>query len=237
MSWSILPGLRFKEGYGTDTTSPRLFDRRGAKYSGRPPFHICNDIIFPRTTHLLVMDYGPEWRAMRRMLQEWLKPSAVAEMLPLQDAESTQTLIHLLDTPDNWYNHIRRYSAALVLASMFGLRGANFDSHRIQHFYYIHNRVTTIMELGAAPPVDIFPLFKMLPDFMSPWRVEAKKLYSEFRKCLRVFVDESKSIGNDRCFLRQMLRNQEKSGLSMEQVEYCAAGMVRIGLFLPVNRS
>ena len=157
----------------------RLFDRRGGIYSSRPKNHIANDIIFTNDTHMLFIPYGDTWRALRKTVQDVLRTSEVDKMLPVQNAESIQTLYHLLKDPTGWYDHIRRYSTSVILATVFGLRGATFDSPRVRELYHVQDQNTAINELGATPPVDIFPFLKSLPDFMSPWRVWARNIRKE----------------------------------------------------------
>jgi hypothetical protein len=162
---------------------------------------------------------------MRKTLQELLRTTAVDEILPIQEAESIQTLHHLMHSPERWFDHIRRYSTAVILASVFGLRGAHFDSPRVKALYDVQDQNTAINELGATPPVDIFPFLKSLPDFLSPWRRWAKTIRTEYRELLFKLVADSKSSGVD-CFFAKMMKAQEKSGLTEEQVAYLGGILV-----------
>jgi cytochrome P450 len=162
---------------------------------------------------------------MRKTLQELLRTTAVDEILPIQEAESIQTLHHLMHSPERWFDHIRRYSTAVILASVFGLRGAHFDSPRVKALYDVQDQNTAINELGATPPVDIFPFLKSLPDFLSPWRRWANNIRTEYRELLFKLVADSKSSGVD-CFFAKMMKAQEKSGLTEEQVAYLGGILV-----------
>jgi cytochrome P450 len=206
-------------------TYSRLFDRRGGIYSSRPPNHIANDLIFTNNTHILFVPYGQDWRLMRKTLQELLRTTAVEELLPIQNAESTQTLYDLSHDATGWYNHIRRYSTAVILASVFGLRGASFDSPRVRALYHVQDQNTAINELGATPPVDIFPFLKMLPDFLSPWRRWARNIRTEYQVLLEALVRDSTASGNE-CFLSKMMAGQEKSGLTTEQITHLGGILV-----------
>ncbi|KAF2174241.1 hypothetical protein M409DRAFT_35217 [Zasmidium cellare ATCC 36951] len=210
-----------------------LFDRRGNIYSSRPDNHIANDILFQNQVHALFTPYGDKWRQLRRIIQELLRTSAVDKLVPLQTAESTQTLYHLLHDPNRWYDHIRRYSMAVMLASIFGLRGASFDSPRVKTLWDITEQNTAINELGATPPVDIFPFLKLLPDFLSPWRIWARNIRKDYRKWLFGLVRESRehSARPDApdCFLGQMFRGQEKNGLDDEGIAYVGSSLLEAG--------
>lgn len=162
---------------------------------------------------------------MRKTLQELLRTTAVDEILPIQEAESIQTLHHLIHSPERWFDHVRRYSTAVILASVFGLRGAHFDSPRAKALYDVQDQNTAINELGATPPVDIFPFLKSLPDIVSPWRKWARNIRTEYRELLFRLVEDSKSSGVD-CFFAKMMKSQEKSGLKEEQVAYLGGILV-----------
>jgi cytochrome P450 len=162
---------------------------------------------------------------MRKTLQELLRTTAVDEILPIQEAESIQTLHHLLHSPERWFDHVRRYSTAVILASVFGLRGAHFDSLRVKALYDVQDQNTAINELGATPPVDIFPFLKSLPDILSPWRKWARNIRTEYRELLFKLVADSKASGVD-CFFAKMMKAQEKSGLTEEQVAYLGGILV-----------
>lgn len=210
---------------------PSLFDRRGNIYSSRPPNHIANDIIFQNSVHGLFIPYGDDWRRLRKTVQDLLRVTVVDKLLPLQNAESIQTLHQILHDPSRWYDHIRRYTTAVILASVFGLRGASFDSERVKTLYHVQNQNTAINELGATPPVDIFPFLKLLPDFMSSWRIWARNIRIEYRKMLYDLVRESEENSArpnaPDCFLNQMFRDQNKSGLDDEKIAYIGTALVR----------
>jgi len=154
----------------------------------------------------------------------------VDALLPIQNAEATQTLHQLLTEPDGWYDHIRRYSTAVILASVFGLRGATFDSPRVKDLYHVQDQLTQITEVGATPPVDIFPFLKSLPDFMSPWRQWARAIRAEHRRFWFSLVAESKEHlqrpGVSDCFLKRMMTDASKSGLDDEHIAYLAGTLV-----------
>lgn len=135
--------------------------------------------MFTNGVHILFLPYGDQWRVLRKTVQEVLRTTEVDKMLPVQNAESIQTLYQLLKDPTKWYNHIRRYSTSVILATVFGLRGSTFDSPRVKQLYHVQDQNTAINELGATPPVDIFPFLKSLPDFVSPWRIWARNIRKE----------------------------------------------------------
>src|SRR3954452_15342042 len=113
----------------------RLFDKRGGIYSSRPENYIGNELICPGNTHILLGPYSGAWRSLRKSVQALLNVNSVDALLPIQNAEATQTMYDLIRTPDAYYDHLRRYSTAVILASVFGKRGETFSSGKVQALY------------------------------------------------------------------------------------------------------
>jgi cytochrome P450 len=208
----------------------RLFDKRGGLYSGRPENYVGGELICPNEIHILLAQYGAGWRTLRKSVQGLLNVAAVDALYPIQTAEATQTMCQLLDDPAGYYDHIRRYTTAVILASVFGQRGESFQSSKVQALYHAQDRFTAILEPGATPPVDAFPFLKAIPEFLSPWRKEAKEIRQEQSSLYHKLLDETRERirkGNSTsCFMEKIMDDQEKSGFSDEQVAYLGGILV-----------
>ncbi|GAB1216248.1 hypothetical protein ATERTT37_005457 [Aspergillus terreus] len=181
------------------------------------------------------MPYGQAWRNQRKIYQAILSITAVRSLTPLQEAEATLTLYQLSQTPELYYDHIRRYSTAVILSSVFGIRGPEFDHRNITRLYHAQDQFTGILETGATPPVDIFPFLKRLPDFMSPWRRWARQIRAEQRQLYFELLQEVKSQrarGIYRnCFMSQLLDEKfaEKYELDEEHIAYIGGVLMEGG--------
>ncbi|KAK9419088.1 putative Cytochrome P450 [Seiridium unicorne] len=210
-----------------------LFDQRGSIYSSRANGYIANEVVCPNEIHILLLQYGAEWRKQRKILQSLLGVNVVDRLLPLQEAEATQTMLQLVQDPQGYYDHIRRYTTAVILASVYGQRGARFDSPNVQALYHAQDQFTALLEQGATPPVDEYPFLKMLPDFLAPWkrwanavREEQSSLYLRLLRETRKRLEAGK--GGD-CFLRSMLQDQEKNDMDDEHIAYLAGNLMEAG--------
>ena len=208
----------------------RLFDKRGATYSSRPNNYVGGELISPIETHILLAQYGQGWRTLRKSVQGLLNVAAVDSLYSIQTAEATQTMCQLLDEPGGYYDHIRRYSTAVILASVFGQRGESFQSPKVQALYHAQDRFTALLEPGATPPVDAFPILRAIPEFLSSWRKEAKAIRQEQNSLYSKLLDETKDRirkGNSTsCFMEKILKDQEKIGFNTEQVTYLGGILV-----------
>lgn len=154
-------------------------------------------------------------------------------MLPIQNAEATQTVYDLLCDPSGYYEHIQRYTTAVILASVFGQRGEKFHSEKVQALYDVQNRFTALLEPGATPPVDALPFLKYLPEFAAPWKVAAKNirrdqhsLYFRLITETKQRMEQGKSTG---CFMEKLIQNQDKNGLDDEHVAYLGGILMEAG--------
>ncbi|MCJ1246862.1 hypothetical protein MMC30_004071 [Trapelia coarctata] len=210
-----------------------LFDKRGSIYSSRPNSYIANEVVCPNEIHLLLLQYGNEWRKQRKIVQSLLNVNAVDNVLPIQNAEATQTMFQLLQDPQGYYDHIRRYTTAVILASVYGQRGARFDSPNVQALYHAQDQFTAILEQGATPPVDAFPFLKMVPEFMAPWKTRAKAVREEqkslYLALLRETRERMKAGKGPACFLHLMLQDQEKNDMDDEHIAYLAGNLMEAG--------
>ncbi|KIW32629.1 uncharacterized protein PV07_04160 [Cladophialophora immunda] len=210
-----------------------LFDKRGSIYSSRPKSYIAHELLFPNKIHILLNEYGPEWRLMRKVAQSFLNANSIQKIVPIQEAEATQTLYQIMNDPAGYYQYIRRYSAAVVLASVYGQRVPDPQSAKIQEIYCIMERFLALMEPGATPPVDAVPLLQYLPDWLSWWKREAKAIRRDEKKLYAALVDETRIKLNQGkspdCFLIHMFEDQRKHGISDEWLGYIAGLFMEAG--------
>ena len=210
-----------------------LLEKRSAIYSSRPPNYIANSLICPNDTHILFSPYGPGWKAQRKAVQALFVPREISSMLPLQNAEATQTVYDLLCDPAGYYEHIKRFSTAIILASVFGQRGETFHSEKVQALYDAQHRFTALLEPGAAPPVDAFPFLKYLPEFAAPWKAASRTIRQDQRALYFQLMEETKDRmlqgKGTGCFMEKLIQSQEKSGLDDEHVAYLGGILMEAG--------
>ncbi|SPJ78457.1 related to O-methylsterigmatocystin oxidoreductase [Fusarium torulosum] len=210
-----------------------LYDERGAIYSSRANTFLANEIVCPNEIHILLMQYGKEWRKQRKILQSLLSVSVVDKLLPLQEAETTQTMFQLLQDPEGYYDHIRRYTTAVILASVYGQRGSSFNHPNVQALYHAQDKFTALLEQGASPPVDAFPFLRAMPEFLASWKTRGKAVRKEQKDLYLKLVQETKhrlsrGKGSD-CFLKTMLDDQEKNEMDDEHIAYLAGNLMEAG--------
>lgn len=211
----------------------RLLEKRSAIYSSRPPNYIANELICKRQTHILFTPYGSEFKALRKSTQGLFAPRELAAVLPVQQAEAAQTAYDILREPGQYYEHIQRYTTAVILASVYGQRGETFDSPNIQALYDVQNRFTALLEPGAAPPVDGITFLKHIPEFLAPWKQRARKIRRDQREIyFRLYNGTKERMGRGirvGCFMERLIDDQVKNNMDDEHTAYLGGVFMEAG--------
>ncbi|OJI96603.1 hypothetical protein ASPVEDRAFT_78369 [Aspergillus versicolor CBS 583.65] len=210
-----------------------LLEKRSHIYSSRPNNYIANTLICKNNTHILFAPYGDTWKSLRKASQALFTPRSLARILPIQEAEATQTIFDILRSPHDYYEHIQRYTTAVILASVFGQRGEEFNSPNVQALYDVQNRFTALLEPGAAPPVDAIPFLRYLPESLAPWKRKAREIRRDQRELyFRLYnTTKQRMISGIRtgCFMEKLIEDQGKNGLSDEHTAYLGGILMEAG--------
>ncbi|KAH9917059.1 cytochrome P450 monooxygenase [Fomitopsis serialis] len=159
-----------------------LLDKKGAKYSGRPSFTFHNEMYVAARRHygadgltrrdsiewrnLVLMQYTEQWRRHRRWYRAAFESKAVVDSYrPLQTAEAHKLLSDLLQTPDGFMLHVKKYAVAIIMGLGYGISISSMDDEFIQH---VDHAVESVFQSGgpAAMLIDFFPVLKYLPAWM-----------------------------------------------------------------------
>lgn len=187
----------------------------------------------PGETHILFMPYGERARSYRHAYNTFMGPQQGDHLRTIQAAEANKLLRKLVSSPERYYEHICCNLTAVILESHYGIFPEDYEDWAVKEAWRIQREWMKIIALGSTPPIDAFPFLKLLPDFLSPWRIRA----NSFRKAYRNFfygllkegkarIAEGKSIGS---FLEKVLQDRENYGVdSEEHLMYFSATLVSV---------
>lgn len=127
--------------------------------------------------------YGDNWRKIRRAAHTMLNINASQTYIPYQDLENKQMLVGFLEKPENFLDHVQRFTNSLITQMIFGFRTHTSEHEYIkQVFENVHNGVQISHFAGVL--FDTFPLLSELPDFLLPARKHARQHFEHERKFL-----------------------------------------------------
>ncbi|KAF9007716.1 cytochrome P450 [Hymenopellis radicata] len=203
------------------TTVEELLDQRSAYSIDRPDSHLAQ--IVSDGLHFAFARYGSwDWRVLRKGAHTVLTPQAAARHIPIQQAEATQLMYDLMREPDAILNHVRRYANSVISSVIVGKRSPRFESEHACMFFEYDERWDAYLAPGASPPVDMFPILKYLPEFLAPWKKEARALRRLQRQLFFTALEEceerlQRGEGND-CYLEELIQQKDEIGLSRDQI-------------------
>ncbi|KAG8704975.1 hypothetical protein FRC08_001915 [Ceratobasidium sp. 394] len=129
-----------------------------------------------------LLPYGNRLKETRKLLHEGMSIKAMEELWPLQEHEAIQFIGRLLETPEEFIQHIRQTAGATVLKLAYG-----YDvQDRNDPFIVLADKAVGMFSIVTTPGaflVDTFPLLRYLP--WAPFKAKAK----EWRKLLWDLVE------------------------------------------------
>ncbi|KAI9166305.1 Cytochrome P450 monooxygenase patI [Paramyrothecium foliicola] len=210
-----------------------LLDKKSSIYSHRPASYV-GDLI-TQGDHLLLMQYGDEWRRIRKMVHQYfMEPQCERQHIHLQNAEATQLMHDFLVAPQDHMEHPKRYSNSITNSLVFGIRTKTIKSDYMIRLFSLMEEWSEILELGATPPVDSFPLLKLVPEkLLGNWKSRAIRvgqlmtgLYTEVLEQ----VQERRGSGVNRgSFMDVVLDQNEKNALTPSQLHFLGGVLMEGG--------
>ncbi|KAK2057163.1 cytochrome P450 [Colletotrichum caudatum] len=174
--YSLILGTKVMIILSSDRAVKDLLDKRSAIYSSRPDIYLGN--VASGNLRLVTMNYGETWRMIRKIFHQALHISAARGYVPYQDLESKQMLTGLLDEPNHFADHIRRYTNSLTTQIVFGFRISSIHDEKLKKLYYCIERWSEVMASSAAALLEAYPLLRSLGS-LSPGKRYAEKLQKE----------------------------------------------------------
>lgn len=158
---------------------------------------------------------------MRKMVHNLLNQNVAQDYVPYQVLENKQMLHDILTTPNDFLQHIRRYSNALTTSMVFGWRTASYQDAAIQQLFDGFSEFAEINQTGTAALIDFFPLLRWLPDSILTTQRKAKELHTAEKELyLRHWLKAKKEIQEgtiSHCFCVGMAEAQKKDGFGDAQ--------------------
>lgn len=65
-----------------------------------------------------MIHYGPWWRRHRRAFHQFFNPNAIKQLRPMQRSQVNHFLHRLLDTPEQFTEHIRQCVYVLYVSNL-----------------------------------------------------------------------------------------------------------------------
>ncbi|KAL1663426.1 cytochrome P450 [Schizophyllum commune] len=209
-----------------------ILDRQSGLTADRPRLRV-NDYISGDLS-VVFAHYTAKWRRVRKAEHLLLSIGTVRKYIPIQEAESTQLLYNLATTPKDFYRHLERYAGSIVLSITYGRRSVRHNSSVAEAMLSNLHRFDVLVAPVHNFFLDVFPVAWKLPDFISPWKREAREVGRERRELYMRLLSECEermAAKEDAAFyMADVLKNQDDLGLDREQVAYLGGDLFGAGM-------
>jgi hypothetical protein len=211
-----------------------LMDKKSNIYSSRHAMPMALDTVSDGN-RMLFMGYTKQWRELRKIMHSILTSTQAVNYQPIQMYETRQMCVDLLDNPDQFYHHTRRYTTSVVMQVAYGHRVPNWDDKDVQAVYSVIDNFTSVTAPGAWI-VDSFPTLAKYPWLLpfSNWKQKGREMYEHDSKIYIGFwdrlvkeIEDGKAqscVGLDLYF-----KNKDYKIIPKNMVAYTVAGVLEAG--------
>nr|UYD62317.1 cytochrome P450 [Leptographium qinlingense (nom. inval.)] len=230
--YSLMLGTKAMVVVTSDVDVKDLLDRRSGIYSDRPDMFIGQKIA-SGNLRLVVMRYGANWRMVHKMVHNILNIKAAITYVPYQDLENKILLENLVDTPEDFLAHIRRFTYSLSTQMIFGYRCINNRDPNLMQLFKSFEEWGHLSGSSSAQIADLYPILQKLPSWMTPNVSYAKKLHKiEKANYLHHWIKSKKALDDGTglpCFCNDIYRAQTVEKFSDDAASYISGSLLEAG--------
>ncbi|KAI1321957.1 cytochrome P450 [Xylariaceae sp. FL0255] len=199
-----------------------LFDKRSELYSCRPQQTFVGEMVGWNRA-MGMAPWNNQLRAMRKNISRGIgSNAAIARYHDLQDAEVSHFLLHMLESPEDLSEHLRKAVGTIVLKIAYGY---NAEPHENDILIDMVHKAMSRLGRAAVPGtfmVDIFNILKYLPEWApgSAFKATAREWSAQLVDMVELpyaFVDRQLSHGGHEWSYTSHL--MEAENLSPEDID------------------
>jgi len=207
-----------------------LIDKKSAIYSSRPR----QPMAFEQASgskRIVMMQYGNEWRKLRQIMHKMLMPKAAQSYKPIELLEAQQLSIDLMDDPDHFLMHHRRFTCSTMFNITYGRRLPTWDCPEVEGVFKDLDGFTSIQNPGEWL-VDAMPALTWLPEWMvQNWRTAGQKIHAHEKQLWMGLWNQLKADVADgtapQCFAKDFLNSDwREQGIDELQAAYINGTMI-----------
>ncbi|KAH9983676.1 cytochrome P450 [Xylariaceae sp. FL0662B] len=229
--YSLMLGTKVMVVLSTDQAIKDLLDKRSNIYSSRPEMYLGQ--IISGGFRMLLMEYGETWRTIRRLVHNNLNIKAARTYVPYQDLENKAMLLGFLESPAQFIDHIRRYTNSLTTQMIFGFRTTSIDDLKLKQLFDGFERFCEVTGTQTAALLDVYPIFRYLPDALLPMRKYSKDLHrKEYDLYVGHYLETKRKLREGTakpCFCVDLVRAQEEQHFSDGIAGYVSGSLLEAG--------
>ncbi len=180
----------------------------------------------------LAQPYGKKWRSLRAIDHRCLSIKSAEAIKPSSSLESHRYLLDILRDPDNFLDHVKRYTSSVIMYSIYGRRVLDLDEAVLKAIYEETSHFSEAM--AQVHTVDQYPILERLPKSLQWWRPKWEAYHQkEVELCMGLWNDLKKRLNagvRTGCFAEKFQEEDYLAmGISETQAAYAAGSMIEAG--------
>ncbi|GKU07111.1 unnamed protein product [Fusarium langsethiae] len=202
----------------TTQAAQDLLAKRSAKYSDRPKMVMAGELV-TKGMHMLIRPYDDSYKLHQRLEASLLKATSSETYLPIQDLESKQFLVGIMQNihdPNgvDFHKHVERVVASVVYTLCFGYRLRTGDEQELQDAVRIQNEFATKGQYGRA---------------LAPWKKDGEDLF-QLQYKLHISNLEKGKNNPGWNFTKNMLASNNAKKMSLTEIAFDVGLLADAGL-------
>ncbi|KAL0571877.1 hypothetical protein V5O48_010080 [Marasmius crinis-equi] len=178
--------------------------------------------------------YTDTWRKHRRLYQQGFRSRTSNEYLPIQASKNAEFISNLREDPSNFLVHIRTYTAAVLLETIYGYEASPTDDSLAKLIENTARFAVTEFESPATAIVNMFPALGHLPLWLPIFRFQraaakSQKLVDRLLEVPYEYVRSNMRNGSGKpSLMAKFLGQNDADGRDKDQ-EYVIKGVCATG--------
>ncbi|KAF5680510.1 oxidoreductase [Fusarium circinatum] len=233
--------LKFKDLYGTTSSGnrvpsePSADSKQGQSALSRPKLVMAGEMVGWKNS-LGFSPYNDRFRMHRKNMARIIgSKRAAAKYDRVQGAEVAHFLLHILDDPERFLDHVRKEAGSVILKIAYGYTAEPFKEDNL--ISMADQAMDDIAAAGVpgAFLVDILPLLRYVPDWVpgASFKRLAKKWSSELNDLSEkpyAFVKHQHALGKqDNSFVSRLLEVADSTEEAKFTIKWSALSLYAAG--------
>ncbi|KAK5637562.1 hypothetical protein RRF57_013277 [Xylaria bambusicola] len=171
---------------------------------------------------------------VRKIMHDLLNIHAAEAFKPYQVLENHQMMFDILNDPNNYVQHVRRYANSLMTTTTFGYRVSTANDPHFTELFDVLDEFLLLGQTGLAALLDYLPALQMLPTWMLPVKQRAQSNHRKEKALYRYHWDKAKadilsSESPNPSFSVGLVKEQKNHGFSDDFAAYIAGTLLEAG--------
>jgi cytochrome P450 len=143
-------------------------------------------------------------------------------------------LLGLLEQPEQFVDHIKRFTTSLTMQIIYGVRIVSEEDPLLKSLFHFFDRFSDISLSLTAILLDTFPVLRYIPSILLPRKKEAEVLHKkEHAIFLSLYLGMKQKMLEGKaptCFAHDLARVQAQEGMSDDDAAYTIGSLLQGGL-------